>query len=230
MIVELGTRAQAARVAERCGGRRLEAKDGEPGRRVEVGDFEAVREQVESVTVLFGLYDSDTGVAVPSGWALTGATFEVEWPDDPSMVRSHFGARRFAYNWALARVKADLDTRTAEREHVSLKWSLDALRKEWNQVKDDAAPWWAQNSKECYSSGIADLVQGLANWKASNAGRRKGKRVGFPKFKSRRSDTPRVRFSTGAMGLTDDRRTITVPVIGPLRSKENTRRLQRPLA
>jgi len=33
----------------------------------------------------------------------------------------------------------------------------------WNEVKDEAAPWWAENSKECYSAGIADLVQGLAN-------------------------------------------------------------------
>lgn len=230
MIVELRTRAQAARVAERCGGRRLEAKDGEPGRRVEVGDFEAVREQVESVTVLFGLYDSSTGEAASSGWTLSGATFEVEWPEDPSMVRSHFGGRRFAYNWALRRVKADLDARAADPEHVSVKWSLDALRKVWNEVKDDEAPWWAANSKECYSSGIADLTQALCNWKASKAGQRRGKRVGFPKFKSRRSDTPRVRFTTGTMRLTEDRRTVTVPVIGPLRSKENTRRLQRPLA
>ena len=40
----------------------------------------------------------------------------------------------------------------------------------------------------------------------------------------------RARFTTGAMRLEDDRRTITVPVIGPLCSKENTRRLARPLA
>jgi len=36
-----------------------------------------------------------------------------------------------------------------------------------------------------------------------------------------------VRFTTGAMRLEPDRRHLTVPVIGKLRSKENTRRLER---
>jgi len=99
----------------------------------------------------------------------------------------------------------------------------------WNEVKDEAAPWWAENSKECYSAGIADLVQGLANWKAYKAGKRKGRKVGFPKFKSRHRDRARVRFTTGAMRLEPDRRTITLPVIGALRSRENTRRVERHL-
>ena len=39
---------------------------------------------------------------------------EVEWPTDPdraALVRSHFGARRKAFNWGLAQVKADLDAK-----------------------------------------------------------------------------------------------------------------------
>jgi len=39
-----------------------------------------------------------------------------------------------------------------------------------------------------------------------------------------------VRFTTGAMRLEPDRRHLTLPVIGRLRSKENTRRLQRLVA
>ncbi len=30
------------------------------------------------------------------------------------------------------------------------------LRKVWNRAKDEVAPWWAANSKECYSAGLAD--------------------------------------------------------------------------
>src|SRR5260370_9467018 len=59
---------------------------------------------------------------------------------------------------------------------------------------------------------------------------RKGRKAGFSKFRSRRTDRARVRFTTGAMRLEADRRTIVVPVIGALRSKENTRRVQRHLA
>lgn len=71
-------------------------------------------------------------------------------------------------------------------------------------------------------------MEALENWSASKNGQRKGRKVGFPRFKSaRRGDQGRVRFTTGTMRLEEDRRTITLPVIGALRSKENTRRAQR---
>ena len=239
MLVEMRTVTQAAKVATATGGVHLlvaSTKDNEMrlGRRVDVGrDFEVHREAVESVSVLFKLYDHSDRylVEVPSGWRVTAAKFEVEWPKDPSLVHSHFGARRFAYNWALARVKADIDAKKSDPTHESIPWTLPALRKEWNRVKNEAAPWWATNSKESYSSGISDLVTSLSNWSKSNHGVRKGRKVGFPRFKSvRRGDPGRVRFTTGTMRLEDDRRTIVLPTIGPLRSKENTRRLERPLS
>lgn len=247
MIVRMRSCAQAAKVPEATGGVQLAGKpkpDGTPtfSRYVEIGvDFEAHRPVVESVSVLFELYDGDAnsyaatggpGAQLPSGWMVTAAKFEVEWPADPQragLVRSHFGARRKAFNWGLAQVKADLDAKAADPAHESVDWDLKSLRWAWNRAKDDVAPWWAENSKECYSSGLADLAQGLANWKAGKNGTRKGRRVGFPRFKSGRRDPGRVRFTTGTMRIEDDRRTITVPVIGPLRAKENTRRVQRHL-
>ena len=98
------------------------------------------------------------------------------------------------------------------------------------QISRCGAPRWAENSKEAYSCGLADLARALENWKASKDGNRRGRRVGFPRFKSARRDRGRVRFSTGAMRLEADRRTIVVPRIGGLRSKENTRRVQRHVA
>ncbi len=79
MIVAMRTKAQAQRVAELTGGK-LVLKDNQPTCKVSLsGDFEQYREDVESVSVLFKLYDK-AGKPVPSGWTLTGATFEVEWP------------------------------------------------------------------------------------------------------------------------------------------------------
>ncbi|MGH3557924.1 MAG: IS607 family element RNA-guided endonuclease TnpB, partial [Mycobacterium sp.] len=219
--------------------------DGTPtlSRYVDVGaGFETHRAAVESVSVLFELYDGDAdgyagtrspGEKLPTGWMVTAAKFEVEWPADEerrALVRSHFGARRKAFNWGLAQVKADLDASWADPAHESVDWDLRSLRWAWNRAKNDLAPWWAENSKECYSSGLADLAQGLANWKSSKSGARSGRRVGFPRFKSRHADRDRVRFTTGVLRVEDDRRTITVPVIGGLRSKENTRRVQRHVA
>jgi putative transposase len=47
---------------------------------------------------------------------------------------------------------------------------------------------------------------------------------------ARHRDRGRVRFDSGALRLEADRRHLTLPVIGKLRSKENTRRLERLLA
>ncbi|WP_433372965.1 helix-turn-helix domain-containing protein [Streptosporangium sp. CA-115845] len=100
---------------------------------------------------------------------------------------SHGGAARFAFNWALARVKAALDQRAAERSYgvpaellTEVPWSLYALRKLWNAAKGEVAPWWAENSKEAYNTGLEALARALANWSASRKGSRVGKQVGFP--------------------------------------------------
>lgn len=229
MLVQMRTKAQAARVAELCAARPV-LKDAHPTRTIEVDDFEAVRGAVESVSTLFTLVDPDTDEAVASGWSIRGAIFEVEWPSDPSLVWSHFGGSRFAYNWALGTVKTDMDARTTDPTHESTPWTLGDLRKRWNQEKHQKAPWWADNSKEAYATGIDDLVRGLSNWDASRRGVRKGRPAGFPRFKRKGRCKNSVRFTTGVMRIAADRRSIHLPVIGPLRSKENTRRLERPLA
>jgi putative transposase len=51
-----------------------------------------------------------------------------------------------------------------------LSWSAYDLRKTWNQAKNTTAPWWAENSKEAYSSGLANLATALGNWHASKTG------------------------------------------------------------
>jgi putative transposase len=238
MIVRMRTVKQAATVAGLTGGVQLAGKPPKVGtaplsRYVDVGvDFGAQRKAVESVSVLFELYGGDAasytasgspGEKLPTGWMVTAAKFEVEWPADPdryALVRSHFGARRFAFNWGLGRVKADIDARRADPSHASVSWDLKSLRWVWNRDKQQVAPWWAANSKECYSSGLADLAAALNNWKTSKNGARKGRRVGFPQFSAARHDAGRVRFTIGTMRLEGDRRAITVPVIGKLRSKE----------
>ena len=248
MIAGMRDARQAARVAALTGGAHLPGQPRRDGttalsRFVDLGgDFEAHRALVESVSVLFTLHEgcavsyAETGrpgAEVPSGWRVTAARFEVQWPGDPGragLVRSHFGARRKAYNWALAQVKADLDAREKNPAHQAVGWSAQELRKAWNQAKDTAAPWWKANSKESYASGLADLARALQNWKTGKDGTRKGKPPGFPRYQSARRDPGRVRFTTGPLRLEPDRRTITVPVIGPLRAKESTRRVQRPLA
>ncbi|WP_335986490.1 IS607 family element RNA-guided endonuclease TnpB [Glycomyces sp. MUSA5-2] len=157
-------------------------------------------------------------------------------PDQVTAFLSHCGGRRFAYNHMLGLVKANLDQRRAERSYgiaeaaltPVLDWSAYRLRKAWNTRKEQVAPWWAANSKEAYASGCADLAAALENWRASKLGSRKGKPVGFPRPKLRRSRLS-CSFTTGAIRAEADRRHITLPRIGTIRTFENTAKLHRHL-
>lgn len=156
-------------------------------------------------------------------------------PEQQAVLSSHCGAARFAYNWGLARVKAVLDQRSAERSYdiaadqltPAMSWSAYSLRKAFNAAKDEVAPWWGENSKEAYASGLANLADALGNWHQSRTGKRAGKRIGFPRFKSKRHRCS-CRFSTGSFGLSDsDRRHVKLPRIGLVRTHESTRTLAR---
>lgn len=144
------------------------------------------------------------------------------------------GAARFAHNHMLALVKAVMDQRAAERTYglatdqltPAMGWSLSALRKVWNTRKGEYAPWWSENSKEAYNTGLDGLARGLDNWSKSRDGTRAGKPLGFPRFKSARSRRT-VRFTTGAIRVEADRHHITLPRLGTIRTHESTRALAR---
>jgi IS605 OrfB family transposase len=149
-------------------------------------------------------------------------------PRQTGALWSHWGAARFAYNWGLGLVKQRLDQRAAG-EQVEVPWTLAALRREWNRTKDQIAPWWRENSKEAYSSGLDALARALGNWLASKQGRRRGPRVGFPKFKGKHGSRPACRFTTGAIRLEPDRHHVVLPRLGLIRSHESTHKLARRL-
>lgn len=128
-------------------------------------------------------------------------------PAQERALRSHAGAARVAFNWGLARVKANLSQREAERSYgiadadltPSVSWTLAGLRKAWNAAKDDVAPWWRECSKEAFNTGLDALARALDAWSKSRRGKRKGRPVGFPRFRSKRKAKMSVRFTTGAI-------------------------------
>ena len=128
-------------------------------------------------------------------------------PAQERALRSHSGAARVAFNWGLARVKANLAQREAERSYgiaeadltPALSWSLYSLRKDWNAAKDTIAPWWRECSKEAFNTGLDQLARALKNWGGSRNGKRKGRPSGFPRFRSKRKGRLSVRFTTGAV-------------------------------
>jgi putative transposase len=153
--------------------------------------------------------------------------------DQSRMLARHFGARRKAYNWTVAALKADIEAWRATGIQTATP-SLRVLRKRWNTAKDEVCVnadtgtvWWRECSKEAYADGIGGAVHAYWNWQTSRSGTRDGKRMGFPRFKKKGRDEDRVSFTTGAMRVEPDRRHLTMPVIGTVRTHENTRRIER---
>jgi putative transposase len=175
--------------------------------------------------------------AIPEGWCVQAFRFTLDPTDEQARsLARHFGARRKAYNWTVASLRADIEawhTSGIEAEKPSLR----VLRKRWNTVKDDlcinaetGVVWWPECSKEAYADGIDGAVHAYWNWQQSRSGLRAGKPVGFPRFKRKGRDPDRVCFTTGAMRVEPDRRHLTLPVIGTVRTQENTRRIERLVA
>lgn len=143
-------------------------------------------------------------------------------PRQERMLASHAGAARFAYNAGLAHVKDALENGEAP------EWSHYALRRWWNANKDALAVnpatgvvWWSQNSKEAYSMALRDLAQALSNWAKSRKGQRKGKRVGFPRFRTK-NHAMRFAYSTAFTAPTaSDPYGLKLPRVGRVHCMEN---------
>ena len=143
-------------------------------------------------------------------------------PKQERLMASHAGAARFAYNAGLAHVKEALDS----GDPVDL--SHYGLRRWWNANKDELAVnrdtgvvWWSQNSKESYNMALHGLARGFSSWAKSRKGQRKGKRVGFPKFKSKNS-VASFAYSTGFTApKSGDPYGVKLPRIGRVHCMEN---------
>ena len=140
-------------------------------------------------------------------------------PVQERTLRSHAGAARFAWNWGLAKCK--------ERYDAEHKWySAVDLHKLWNAEKksDPSLAWWVENSKCAYQESFRDLDRALRDFAKSKRGERKGKRLGFPRFKKRGKCRDSFRL-TGVLRC--GRTTVILPRLGTINTHESTRKLAR---
>jgi len=96
--------------------------------------------------------------------------------------RSHCGAQRYAFNFGVELARKIRAQRAAEysyglRGAELTPLSAYDLRRAWNAAKHEVAPWWADNSKEAYSSGLANAAAAFKNYGDSWAGRRRGPKI-----------------------------------------------------
>jgi putative transposase len=174
-------------------------------------------------------------------------------PQEVGVLARHAGAARFAFNQCLALVKQALDARAVDAS-VVVPWSGFDLINAFNAWKRSAAAgrviavdpagtatveatglsWRGEVCQQVFEEAAVDLGRGLAAYTASRRGQRPGARVGFPKFKRKSSTVAsfRIRQKTrrGQGCIRVGPRSVTLPKIGVLRVREDTRRLRRMLA
>lgn len=116
-------------------------------------------------------------------------------PSQERWLRSYVGSMRVAYNWALEQVASNLKVRRAERERgvpddeltPALGWSRESLISTWRAVRDEVHPWHRDVSIHAFRTGLDNAAGALKNFSESRSGKRRGRRVGFPRFKNRHS-------------------------------------------
>ena len=105
------------------------------------------------------------------------------------------GARRFAWNWAVAKIKANADQWAAEASYGIDKTdrvrplSYFTLGKLWTVERPDVAPWADEHSTWTFRYALRDAANAHTAFLGGN-GR-------FPRFKSRHRDRPRFTVRDG---------------------------------
>jgi putative transposase len=182
---------------------------------------------------------------------------------DPSaeqqeILARHAGAARFGFNQCLGMVKSALSQRKSN-PNVHVPWTgFDLINafNGWKKTEDagrifavgsDAMveivvtglPWRSEVCQQVFEEAAMDCGRALAAWSDSRAGERKGKRVGFPRFKKKSDATPSFRLrnrrrvgrpSAIRVGDNNRARSVTLPVIGQIDVHDDTRPLRRMVA
>lgn len=116
---------------------------------------------------------------------------------DSTRLLSAAGARRYAYNWAVAQIVANheewksQEVANVPRPDRVRPLSFFTLVKRWDSTKAEHTPWFGEHSAWTFRYGIRAAA--LAHQRFLKGG---GK-VGFPRFKARHRDKPRFTVTDG---------------------------------
>ncbi|WP_327388940.1 RNA-guided endonuclease InsQ/TnpB family protein [Streptomyces sp. NBC_01207] len=122
-----------------------------------------------------------------------------------------FGCARVVHNDALAARKAAFQ---ADRSRIAT--GALAKRVITDAKKTAERAWLAKVSVDALQSAIRDLDAAYANFFASVTGKRRGRRMGLPRFKSKKDNRQSIRFSRNGFQLRDNGR-LSLAKIGDVR-------------
>jgi putative transposase len=174
------------------------------------------------------------------------------------VMARHAGAARFAFNQCLRMVKTALSERRTNLS-IEVPWTGFDLINGFNTWKKTEAAgrilavdshgvgevvvtglgWRHEVCQQVFEEAAVDLGKALKAWSDSRSGKRKGKRVGFPRFKKKTAVVASFRLRnrhlkgrppTIRVGDNNRTRSVTLPGIGSVGVHDDTRRLRRMLA
>ena len=124
------------------------------------------------------------------------------------------GTARFAYNWALAEWKRLYESGEKPNEM--------ALRRYLNSIKREEYPWMLEVPKSVVQQSIKNLGSAFSNFfRRVKSGKRKGKALGYPKFKSKRGKrNTGFRIDNGDVVIDYTRQMLYVPKLGYVKMRE----------
>jgi len=102
--------------------------------------------------------------------------------------RKAAGTKRFVYNQALDLWKFGKEVGAAE-------FGVMEIKRQINLFKEEQFPWMYEVAKDVFEGAIADLGAALKNYFDWKAGKRKGQKVGFPKYKSKKNKKQSFRLN-----------------------------------
>lgn len=170
------------------------------------------------------------------------------------VLARYAGASRFAFNQCLRIVKTALTDRKADPD-IEVPWTGFDLINTFNAWKKTEAAgrvftvdadgavevvvtglaWLGEVCQQVFEEAAVDLGKGLKSWSDSRFGKRKGKPIGFPRFKKKTGTAPSFRLRNKhpkgkpaaiRVGDHDRPRSVTLPSIGVVSVHDGTRRLR----
>lgn len=103
-----------------------------------------------------------------------------------SLLLQHIGCARWAYNWGLNLKKDAFDKKEKILNNIE-------LHRELNKLKKTDIPWMYNSSKAAPQEALRDCDKAFQNFFREI--KKKNKKVGFPKFKSKKNDKQSFRLT-----------------------------------
>lgn len=135
-------------------------------------------------------------------------------PEQEIYFRKAVGTKRFVYNWALDRWKW-------AKEQGFAEYGMMTVKKDFNAIKKKEFAWVYDVAKDVAEGAFSDAATALKNYFDSKSGKRKGAKVGFPQYKSRKSKKQSFRLNNDKFRV--DGHNVYIPKLGFVNMTEELR-------